>query len=354
MWRVSLVAGLVLVAAGGYAQSISGISGDVVHEEVVEILGSGFGDVASPEPVVWDNVESGAFSSRWSSTNGLRIGTESRHANSSYCATFNFQGSGGDGNLGYFTGPNSELGESWYCQYWFKLDTNWDWGTAGYGEDGANLANIKLFRLWNPGSVMENFVVATMGYAGGSLQYTTENVSNPQGEVYFGNANAWTTGDWHLFQFEFKESSLGGNDGVFRWWVDGELFVDDADIMTRESSSVLKRPFILGFYDSWSDSGTDRDDFYMDDAYISTSWARVEIGNDPSYELCTHREVQVPLTWDDDRISLQVNTGSLANMEGCYLFVVKSDGTRSVGYALGEVDLGSPGQPSVPLLTHEN
>jgi hypothetical protein len=159
-------------------------------------------------------------------------------------------------------------------------------------------------------------------------------VADARGANYFGNLHEWTLGEWHLFQFEFRESSVGGNDGVFRWWVDGRLFVDDHDIKTREDYANLKRPYVLGFYDSWWDPTTDRNDFYIDDAYHDTSWARVEIGNAPAYNACTHREIQIPSAWSDGSVTFKVNKGSFAQIEPeqAFLFVVNPDGVNSAGY----------------------
>ena len=72
-------------------QTVSGIVGDLVHDSSIEIYGSNFGFKESPAPVTWDNVEIGNFSDDWQSTNALSVGSESRHSNSEYCGTMNFQ-----------------------------------------------------------------------------------------------------------------------------------------------------------------------------------------------------------------------------------------------------------------------
>lgn len=336
----------ILLAGSAQAQSISGVSGTLNHGATLVVTGTSFGTNASPAPVVWDNVESGNFSTGWQGHGNLSIGTESRHPNSLYCGTTNFQGTGGDGDLGYFTGPNSVLGVSWFCQYWFKLNSNWNWGTGG---SNLNLANVKIFRMWNPGEIPENFAMATMGYASGAVGYITEQVLNP-GEGYFENTANWTLDGWHCFQFEFKESSVNANDGIIRVWRDGALVLDSTTIKTREDYSELKRPFIIGFYNSWRDSFTDRDDFYIDDAYIENSWARVEIGNSPVYSQCSHREIQIPSAWSNTEISISVNMGSFPGAGGTYLFVISPTGAVSPGFALGGGDLGPPGAPSAPVV----
>jgi len=331
MKKIVVTAILFTICWPSFGQTVSSVSGSVSHGQSVTVSGSAFGSKTVAGPVVFDNIETGSFSGGWSNTESLDVVSESRHGNSTHSGHLDFQGSVGT-NLGYFTGGSNS--PSWFVQYWFKLDANFDWGTGGYGSGDDNLANVKLFRMWSTGGTNENFVLATMGYAGGSLQYTAENVSDPRGQAYFGDVDNWSKDTWHLFQFEYKDSGQGSNDGVFRWWVDGTLFVEDTDLMTRESSSDYKRPLIVGFYDSWNDSNTDEDDWYIDDAYIDNTWSRVELGNSSVYGSCTHREIQIPTAWATNEITVTVNQGSFAADDAAYLFVVDADGNVSDGYAV--------------------
>ncbi len=349
LFRFTSILFLLLAASAG-AQTISGLSGPFEPGGVLTISGSGFGSKTNPAPVTWDNMESGDFSEDWQSTGGLSISTESRYPGSNFSGTLNMAGSRGEaGNHAYFTGNNDILGERWFAQFWFKLDENFDWGTSSYGGDDQNLANVKVFRMWNPGNINENFHVNVHGYSGsGRIQYNTEHVNNPQGG-FFGNHWEWTKGVWHCLQVEYEESSVGGNDGVLRVWRDGELKVEDTDIMTRENHSQLKRPYIVGMYDAWNDSDSDRDDVYLDDAYIDNTWARVEVGDDQDYGSCTHREIQIPTAWSDDSITVTANPGSFSGGEDLYLFVVEASGQVSDGFLItaggGNAAPGIPGQP---------
>ena len=73
--------------------------------------------------------------------------------------------------------------------------------------------------------------------------------------------------------------------------------------------------------------------YYFDDIYINNSWARVEIGDDPDYDSCTHREMQIPTAWSSDSVDITVNQGSFQNGTTAYLFVVDEDGAvNTAGY----------------------
>ncbi len=86
--------------------------------------------------------------------------------------------------------------------------------------------------------------------------------------------------------------------------------------------------------------------FDIDDVYIDSSWARIEIGDKPDFDSCTHREVQVPISWSDSSVEFSVNQGSFQNGDSVYLFVVDSDGNVSDGLP---AEIGGTTQPQAPL-----
>jgi len=149
---------------------------------------------------------------------------------------------------------SDDLAEKWYCSYEFKLNDNWDWGTTGYDGNDRFLSNIKIFRLWNPGSTPENFVIALQGWNDG-IVWALENVGDQGGAVY-GFKDRFTKNTWHKLEFEFWENSApGAADGGFRMWHNGEILFDENNIITRLNESGFKRPFILGWDSVWGPSG---------------------------------------------------------------------------------------------------
>lgn len=315
------------------APNISGISGAVSDGQSVTISGNSFGTKSQANPTVWDDLEDGVMNTTatigsWNSINELQINSSNTRNNfSDYQAFLDFGGSGEKLGNAFFTGNNGILSDKWFASYWFKLDNNFDWGTSTYGNGDENLANVKIFRLWNPGSVDENFVMATQGW-GSAVMYSTEYVSNPGGSF-----SAWNTYEadmtkdvWHNLQFEYQESSINANDGRIKVWFDGEIKINDSDIKTREDFSQLKRPFILGFYDSWNDGNTDNDYFYMDDVYADNNFNRIEICPNETWLNKGRCEIQIPTIWNANSITTTINQGSFSNNANVYLYVVDSDG----------------------------
>ncbi|MBW2989987.1 hypothetical protein KY358_06760 [Candidatus Woesearchaeota archaeon] len=328
----------ILLFGVGFVSALPGVadlnSSSIGHGESLAISGMGFGEKSSASPVVWDTLEDGSCDltadiNSWSSYHSLKISDEAkRHENSEYCAYANM-GSGKDGNA-YFTGGSDSM--RWFVQYWFKLHPNWTWGTSTYGNGDENLANVKIFRIWSTSTDKANYVMALWGWAN-DLYQTVEYIGSQGGYIPL-NPLDITLDEWHLMQFEFSDSTdLGVADGTVKMWYDGKLIFGRSNLITRdENNQRYKRPFIVGFYDSWDDSETDDEFFYIDDAYIDNSFARVEIGDNESFDMCTHHEIQIPTSWSDDEIVVNVNRGSFEDGETAYVFVVDEDGTSSEGY----------------------
>lgn len=328
------------------APSVSGVSGTLTHGQTLTISGSSFGTKSTAAPLIFDTFESGSFNGSWANTTGLSINSDNNRTNSTKNAFHNFKtGTSNDMHNAYFTAGNTVY-PTWHVSYWFKLGTNWDWGSAAYPAAPKFLANIKLFRLWNPGSTNQNFVLATEGYDGTKpVQYGTENVGSfthtmQNFETYM------SKGSWHHFQFDYTENSaLGASDGVFKMWFDGALISSNSSLNTRSSAANTtdglnyKRPFIIGFYNSWEPTeGTSEPDnepnhFFMDNVYMDNSWARVEIGNASTYSACTIREEQLPSAWSSTSITVTYQEGELPGTK--YLYVVDSAGVpNSSGFLL--------------------
>lgn len=79
----------------------------------------------------------------------------------------------------------------------------------------------------------------------------------------------------------------------------------------------------------WGNCGGDAE-WFFDDIYLQFGdRARVELGDTPVWETCTHREIQKPTAWTDGSISITLNYGSFTPGQTVYLFVVRDDGAVS-------------------------
>lgn len=357
------------------APTVSGVSGIAQHNGTITITGSSFGTKSQATPVAWDNFSQGTVGKApstaatmgswsnvgWDSVTGLTPFVVSsavqRYSNSrSVYANMNRE------MRACFTGGADS--QTWFVQYWFYLGP----GFAFQNSNTNSLGNIKFFRMWSTGSDTANVRVSADGTydvaitcegVGGSenwnpaisgykyidpvMGYGDPGYVDPTNTGWKHFENSITTGSWHLFQFEYKDSSVGGSDGVIRWWFDGKLILDRGNFKTRNSSNQsFKRPQTVGFYNSHSANGSSAA-FYMTDVYIDNTWARVEIGNASTYAACTHREIQPTTAWANGSITVKVNQGSYNSGASAYLYVVDPNGSvNATGYP---ITIGSGGAP---------
>jgi len=325
--------------------------------DAVFVLSSGnssFGAKATATPQFWDNFEDGAVDTSanygtWQSVGLLDLTTGNvRHVNSSYSAHENYTSSGTAG----MTSNNSILSRKWFVQYWMFLAPNWDWGTD---VGNTHLSNVKWLRFWNPGSVNEN-IYMDYGWSLDNLgKSTCEYITNPglQNTYFNITKRIFDNGEWNCVQVEFLDSS-GANqsDGEYRIWFNGALIKEKTGLVIMEDYTNLKRVSHLGMYNAGSSGADGNDDVNMDDFYMDTTWARVELGTDPVYADCTQREIQIPTAWATDAITFTCNLGSLTTANNVYVFVTDDDGAVSPGLSVSGAGGAAPGEydTTVPSL----
>lgn len=170
------------------------------------------------------------------------------------------------------------------------------------------------------------------------------------GTEYYNLSNRITTADfyrlmspgcWHLLQVEYQESSANNMpDGRIHMWFDGKkVFTHDSFITSWAADGpelLLKGPCLIGIYDSWAEQTITHSSFiWLQDVYVDTTWARVEIGDSANYDSCTHREMQAVTAWNDGAVTVTFNQGSFPSGATVYAFVVDSAGYRNAeGYPI--------------------
>ena len=75
--------------------------------------------------------------------------------------------------------------------------------------------------------------------------------------------------------------------------------------------------------------------FGLDDIYVDNTWARVMIGNAPTWAASTVHDIEIPTAWSGNSISVVLHNDSLPNFSGAYLYVFDSNGSvNQNGYPL--------------------
>jgi hypothetical protein len=189
-----------------------------------------------------------------------------------------------------------------------------------------------MFRLYPTGSATYSNVGYVLHNFDGSPNFIRFVETNGDFKYIDTFDHMFTLNVWHSVQVEYAENSgIGQANGQMRIWIDGKLRDQTTNLITNTSSDGAaenKRPYVIGFYDSWGPSNAAVSNMYAyySDIYVDNTWARVELGNANTYGGCTLREVQIPTAWNASSLTVQVNQGSFTDGQTAYLYVVNANG----------------------------
>jgi hypothetical protein len=324
-------------AAPGLA--ISNITGTLSHGSTISISGGGFGSKGTAAPLKYDDFEAATSGSVvggiWSVINNgsePRYSSVVRRPNSTMSVRADFT----RGAYGSNFGVSGRALPKIYLDAWYYMDAG-----PPYSR------NHKLFRIHSGTDGQPNLFYNIY------CQEIRTSILSQDG-VGGGNYYQWlvpTADDfarkWVHLQGYFEESSPGTNSGTAEFWIDGEKIVSQVgNFRTRDSSSAAWNALWFGNYFGHGSEGcsTGYGDAYTywDNVYVDTTRARVEIGDSSTYANTRRREIQLPVSWADNSISVRLNQGGFAGISGLYLYVIDSAGNASPGYRLGSVSTLPP------------
>ena len=344
-----LLTGVTAGLLSGLQYEVTTVVAALLHGDPLSITGDSYGARRGDLQEIFEKFDGGTLEGAWTDTGGLvPTTTKPRHIRQTYSAESDFK----IANYAAFRGGTNDT--KWFCQYWYSLkEDTWTWGLQDFPADpGSFCANMKHIRWWYSGSDPGNVVGSIHSYS--SRYYITNeglggpadvNVHTQWGYDSVGSSTLRTKeppnpdpGDWRLHQYEFIDSSAQDvADAEFRWWINGSLVNEQTGFISRNATNPnVKRPFILGLFNSWrpASSPTGENIAYLDDAYISNSFCRVELGDNITYGSCTQRELQTVTSWSDSEVAITINQGSFLTLSGLHIHVTKEDGSRIYGGTL--------------------
>lgn len=320
------------------APSISGVSGTLTHGQTVTVSGADFGTGATL--YLWDNFEDGVDGNTLTSSESKPWTVTSDASKPAYEADNNRTGSSlavrsptGDEDFWYDHSGN--LTEC-FISFWIR----WD----------SDAVNSKLIRFTH-GALGSSYPSTSASlYLGNVTRLIRTYNSVPDGQDdpindSYANIKEPVDQTWERWDQWGKESA--SPDGTFNGVADGKLVLYQqnggegndfeevalSDIITNASGATLhwKRVWFTGY------AASGDVDLYWDDIYIASSPARVELGDNPAWASCTHREIQPASSWAAGSIAVTLNAGSFRSGTA-YLFVIDQDNTPSAGYEVTLVD----------------
>lgn len=325
----AMAVGLVLAAAAGSmaqaAPVASNLSGTASLGQVVTINGSGFGTKASAGPTLWDDFEGGTNGAVIQNT-GAKIGKWDSGAGSDVVVYSTAKPRTGTKSSyhDFIKNYNVSLAKNMpfsrlYMDFWIVADyldipsRNWKpWRLYG------NNDSLQLDYVWLCDGQLMNRVQDSAGWSVGDW-----------------GGNRYSNGTWMHVQLVYQQSSPGTADGVIRHYIDSaKSGLDSGAIVTQMKSDQFNQIRIGHYWDRGavdnckSNAGAR---IYVDDVYIDTSWARVELGNASTYAASKHREIQVPTAWNDGAVSFKFNPGTFTTGSTVYLYVTDANNNTSAG-----------------------
>lgn len=317
--------GTPTASACATAQPTAQLSHDCVTSGTrLTVSGSGFGTKPQAAPVVWDDFEGGVIDAplstggwqHYSAATYPRFTTQDAYAGRQ--AAFTDMPAAADNfNTAGRMGLNTL---SAYFSYQFRVEI-----VAGsFATDGAF---IKLLRanaapgFYHPQprfytTVFPNTAQIDSGYddAIGGVAVKGE------------GPNRLRTDAWNRLEAYYRYSDPGVANGALLTWVNLQQNAAFENAMTRTSASAGKMldNFLLPMMADRLFNLHLR--VYVDDVYVDTTRARVEIGDAPQWAACTRRELQIPEAWSPTQIRVRVHQGRLANGSVAYVYVVAADG----------------------------
>ena len=356
---------LLAMAVPAVAQpDISSVSGEFVAGESIRIFGSSFG--TEPQVISWDDFEGGT------------VGDQLRDP--VIGPTWTFQHPSSNTPVPSYHGSHAYSGSqsskvAWKEPGWSGYSINaFGWG----GEGPYNSIYLSYMRYHDPSrneapSSMNHKQVYTFGpvssgghyeqqqfmpfmIPGGQQSFATMLQDSPADIWYWSDAPRYYNSNYSWGRWEVwldYEDSAELNDGHFITWYNYVVKRNAADqnLCDVSGGNMVKDLRIGHMFQGYNELEYVRS--YFDDVYIATTRARIELGNAPTFEACTKREIQVASDWVGTQIDFELRPVQFTSGETVYLFVIDEQGNASPGYSIelgefGDPDPGPPGEPGQP------
>jgi hypothetical protein len=365
LFGTTLIAALILPLWALAEPNITGVKGLVSSEENLDVYGSTFGNKAQPAPIRYDDFESGTTVGNliaddltwWSRQIGpgniASIANDNCRPNKTKCGKFvesvDSSNTGIRGDSIYRRNVGFASTGKMYLNFWSYVNVL---GTADGTSSSYQIKFVQTAKDWSPGSS-----VTLPTYEFSHWQYGSPPSNGWYNKSYLYNywdgggsstsfsfpRDAFKTPGWYQISVQTDFGTIGSANGSTKMWVSKPGLTEAYSIV---STSGVKYVVASGYPDyikfGWyagsyfpTSSNTFTTTLYYDNIYIDNSWARVEIGDADTYDNCTHREIQIPVTWESGHISLKVNPGSFDLNNSVFLYVFDGSGAvNAKGYPL--------------------
>jgi len=316
---IAFIAFVMLPLVANAAPSITSFSGTVSHGQPITISGSSFTVKPYAAPELWDTVDNISAYSALSNGATIPVGVgKPWMSNGYYSYTLN--------NMKLSTGTQRGV------------------STKNYGATAE--ASFEYHPIAHPsGAIYLSWWIRSQGSLPNSLKFLR--ISDSRDEQY--KTFSMAVDNQYVFLRPSTAScynnsytgSIGANKPPADTWTRFEVLLDGNNkFYTTWMNGVQK-----GTY-SWASGGCDAVSFnslwrigideesatfWMDDVYLDTTPARVEICSGSTWATRGHCEVQPATSWDVSTVVVSVNQGSFVNGTSAYIYLIDNNGIASNG-----------------------
>jgi hypothetical protein len=306
---------------------ITGFSGVIVDRSTITITGKMFANKANAAPIKFDSFENGVNDTALNrrDPSWQKYGDGAKYSNTtSHSGTLSVKSAITNGesfNTNYFTynAPSSGV----FISYWWRT----------LNGDNTDKTIVKLTRICSSTTAGGGGVYNGTGNTslGGTFDFSSR--CGP----YCAYDNGATTetvlkqfafpplNQWQKIEMFKKLSTPGVKDGIVECRILGVDYAIDTAALTRAAGQSFKlNTVLLGLMEGNSQSHNY--EAYIDDIYIDSTRARIEIGNASTWSACSIREIQLPTVWTDTLLKCSLNLGQFTSSSKLYLYIVDTDG----------------------------
>ena len=203
-------------------------------------------------------------------------------------------------------------------------------GSAQYPTGTFRTFNFKTMRMWN--KEYRNNALIGSGYPSRRYNVTPEYTDNTLNLTHTVRGPEQRPFQWKSDELYYSASGINIRDGEVGYRINNEKFYEHRFI-TRN----LDRPgkYDIIYQTQVSNGARPESNIYYDLVYIDDTWHHVSICDEPNWETCRNKSIQVPISWEDSQIEVVFNSRQFDIGTNLYFFVVDQNGeANQSGYEI--------------------
>ena len=311
--------------------AINGVSGQCTEGSSLTLLGSDFGSGGAP--LLADTVENQASYSSASDGDEVPWGVWEDHpynyddmfletSDGALTGAMHYKSGAGTGFLSWPSALDNTPQRSLYVAWMYKP-------SVGPNSNGGSNKHIRIWDLASGTGTRISWTSMHMTYGpNGSLKTSWGSFSGIPNQ-------------WNMMEIWADAAS-----GRLITSINGSVTHDLADFVAYNTSEGLKVK-LLGF-DSSISSLYPSMITELDNIYIASTRARVELSDSAVWDPSSMREILAVERWSQSQVNVEIRQGRIASLNNAYLYVINANNEPSAAYKLSCDVASTPSPPKAP------